>query len=339
MRRYPILICSLAGLLSSISVAETTLEKEEVEKMIASLENIRKAVVSRNSAQNAVALRAFQEHGTSAVKANAFYLECLKKLRFTDEGKRAEAWRTYRDDNEDTLNQMFHRTAKQLELNYLVLTINAVHAEDRRDLMVPLTGYIDRLLAADGRAYDHIDGIGDSLFVEVYQIENSIDPGDWESDPTNVQGIYDQAILPHMRKHRDPRLVTAWRSKIDHMRKFADSERDGRLRKEREEEREARRATGRAGTRDPRLRAEARQERDPYEEFHSETLPEMKWEMCEDLVEHGFRAEALPLMFDVITEHRDYKEIHAWLNGLEVELKTALAELGGGTLPATETSP
>ncbi len=338
MRRLLLLASIPACLLQSLSGADD-LKKEDVEKMIASLEKIRAAVMSRNNKQNAVALRAFQKHSASPVAANTFYLECLKKLRFTDEGKRADAWRTYRDNNDSKFNSTYHREAKQLELKYLILTIRAAATKDRRELMQPLIGFIDDLLDTDGRAYEHMDDAKGSLFIEAYDIENSIDPGDWEPDPTDISGIYDEAILPHMREHRDPRLVTAWRAKIDHMRKFADSARDGRLREERDKMREARKESRGIGARrrnDPRSRAEANEEVDPYEEFHAETLPEMKWQMCEDLVKHGFRAEALPLMFGVIREHAEYPEMHTWLNGLEATLLEALRELSGGVLPGDD---
>jgi hypothetical protein len=307
------------------------LKKEEVEEMIASLASIREAVAKRNFKQNGVAMRAFQEHGSSPVSASAFYQKCLKKLRFTDEGKRAEAWRTYRENQDAVFNSVYHRVAKQLELKYLVLTIQAVEAEDRREMMKPLVAYIDDLLRIDGRGYQHIDGIGDSLFVEIYGIENSIDPGDWESDPTNIQGIYDQGILPHMRKHRDPRLVTAWRSKIDHMKRYEENRKEGRERDARERARALQSARGRG--QGAEFRAEAREEVDPWDTFLAETLPEMRWEMCEDLVEHGFQAEALPLMFDVIREHPEYPQLYVWLNSLEAELQKALVELSGGALP------
>lgn len=320
------------------SAGAEELKKEDLEKMMASLEKIRSAVSSRNNKQNGVALRAYQKNSASSVSANSFFLECLKKLRFTDEGKRAEAWRTYRENNDDTFNSVYHRTAKQMELKYLVLTIKAGSVKDRRDLMTSLISYIDSLLELDGRAYEHMESSGNSVFVEAYKIENSIDPGDWEADPTNIIGIYDQAILPHMRVHRDPRLVTAWRSKIDHMRQYAESTRDGRLREEREKIREARRESRgifRRRNSDERSRAEANEEVDPYEEFLNETLPELKWDMCEDLVKHGFKSEALNMMFQVIREHPEYPELHSWLNELESNLRQALAELNGGVLPSS----
>ena len=329
MRRL-IIFCCLVGLLPSLSVAKDSLQKKDVEKMLASLENLRKSVVSHNSKQNAVALRSFSRHGASPVAANQFYLECLKKLRFTEEGKRAEAWREYREQNDATLNSVYHREAKQLELQYLVLSIKAGGVSDRREMMAPLIAFIDRLLSVDGRAYEHMEAGDGSVFAQAYGIEKTIDPGEWESDPTNIQGIYDQAILPHMRKHRDPRLVTAWRSKIDQMKSFAEVREKGREKEEREKEREERRqARGPRGRSGDEYRAEAREEDDPYEDFQEETLPEMKWEMCEDLVEHGFRDEALPLMLEVIRDHADYKEIHSWLDGLEAELLAALTDLGG----------
>ena len=328
--------CCLLALPHAVAVADP-LEEQDLEEMMTTLEKIRNAVSSRHSQQNGVALRAYEKHGASPVAANGFYMECLKKLRFTDEGKRAEAWRKYRDANDDTFNTGYHRDAKRLELQYLVLSLKARKAKDRRDMMKPLVQYVDRLLAVDGRGYEHIDGIGESIFVEAYGIEGTINPGDWEPDPTNVQGIYDQAVLPHMRRHRDPRLVTAWRSKIAHMRKFAESSRQGRLRHQREVKRESR--GSRNNRVDDRRRAEAEEEVDPYEEFHSETLPEMKWEMCLDLVKHGFRDEALPLMFEVIGAHPEHKDIDAWLDGVEAELRQALAQMKQGKVPPAPTEP
>ncbi|MGY8687622.1 MAG: hypothetical protein ACKVHP_07805 [Verrucomicrobiales bacterium] len=313
MRRLVILSCCLVGLFPS-------------------LENLRKAVVSNSSTQNGVALRAFSKQGASPTAANTFYMECLKKLRFTDEGKRAEAWRNYREQEDATLNSVFHRAAKQLELQYLILSIKAGGVKDRREMMAPLISFIDKLLSVDGRAYEHMDGGEGSIFTQAYKIEKTIDPGNWESDPTNIQGIYDQAILPHMRQHKDPRLVTAWRSKIDQMTKFAEARDKGREKEEREKEREERRE-GRGDRNDPRYRAEAKEEKDPYEDFQDETLPEMKWSMCEDLIEYGFRDDGLPMMLATIREHADYKDIHSWLDGLEVELVAALKDLGGTPPP------
>ncbi len=339
MHVYQTLLIALGtGLLLTGHASAEPLKKEDLEKMMTSLENIRKAVLSRNSKQNGVALRAYQNHASSPVSANQFYLECLKKLRFTDEGKKAEAWRTYRESQDDTFNSVYHRQAKQLELAYLILTIKAGQETDRREMMAPLISFADQLVAADGRAYRYIDSISGSLFVEAYGIDSSIDPGNWASDPTSIESIYDQAILPHMRDHRDPRLVTAWKSKISQVQKFEESRKMGKERQDRESAREDRRNNrgGGANSRDPRLRAEANEERDPYEDFLNDRLPKMKWDMCEDLVKHGFRDEALGLMFEVIKAHPEYPEIHNWLNGLENELKTAATELGGGS---TTTAP
>ena len=333
MRSYQLILWGLSvGLMLPGTVSAETLEKKDVEEMIQSLENIKKAVIARNSKQNAVALRAYTKNAATPVSANAFFLECLKKVRFTDEGKRAEAWRKYREQKDDEFNQTYHRAAKQVELQYLILTIKAGRVEDRREMMSPLIKFVDQVLKLDGRAFEHIEGGESSLFVEAYDIGNTLDPGDWELQPTSIEGIYDKAILPHMRQHRDPRLVDAWKSKIKHARQYAEIDKVGRERKEREEEREERRERGRGRTGDE-FRAEAREEQDPYKDFMEEDLPEMKWEMCEDLKKHGFEAEALPLMLEVIRDHPEYKEIRSWLTGLENDLKAALIKLNGGVLP------
>ena len=332
-----ILTALVCNLIASLAMAESKPLAER--DLVNLLESLRKAVVSQNSKQNAVALRSFTKHAASPVAANTFYLECLKKLRFTDEGKRAEAWRIYREDNDSELNTVFHRQAKQMELKYLVLTIKAVHAKDRRDLMPTLLKYIDELLAMDGRAYDLMESADSSVFTEAYDIESSVDPGDWAMDPTDVAGIYDNAILKHMRKHRDPRLVTGWQRKISDMKKFAVKRQEGEVKAEREEEREERKeqrgrgGRGGRGARTGEFAAEARAEEDRYEEFTTETLPEMKWAMCEDLSENGFRDEALPLMLKVIRDHADYKEVNDWLTSLQTDVQAAMQALRANGTP------
>ena len=331
MRKLTLLTGLLIGFGCVLPASAEKLEKKDVEKLMESLQSIKKAVMARNSKQNGTALRGFTQHAASPVAANAFYLSCLKKLRFTDEGKRAEAWRVYRERNDDTFNQVYHREAKQLELRYLILTIKAAQAEDRREMMKPLISFVDSLLKLDGRGFEHIEGCDSSIFTEFARIEGTIDPGDWEMSPIDIEGIYDQAILPHLRQHRDPHLVDAWTSKIKHIRQFHELAKTGRLKDEREKEREDRRRGDKKNTDD--YKAEAKEEKDPYEEFQNEDLPELKWEMCEDLVEHGFQSEALPLMLEVIRAHPDYKEITSWLSGLENELSKALTDLNGGVVP------
>jgi hypothetical protein len=315
--------------LLTVPVQAEALNTRELEGYASQLEQLRKAVISQRSKENGVALRSFTKHAASPVASNAFYLECLKKLRFTDEGKRAEAWRTYRENNDTLLNSAYHRQAKQMELQYLILTIQAAQEVDRRNFMPKIINFVENLLAMDGRAYEHMDNAESSVFTEAYDIQNSIDPGDWQMDPTNVEGIYDSAILPHMRNHRDPRLVTAWLKKIEHMTAYAEKVKQGEAATQREVDRDERRGGrsggGRFGGRsNPETSAEARAEVDRYEEFMTETLPETRWEMCEDLVEHGFRDEAIPQMFSVIRAHADFRDVPTWLTSLDAVIQSAL---------------
>lgn len=323
-------LISLTMAIAVVGAEPRPLKKKDIEELAEDLENLRKAVVAQQSKKNGAALKAFTKHVSSPVAANAFYLECLKKLRFTDENKRSEAWRTYKEDNNAELSAVYHRAAKQLELSYIILSIKAARAKDRRDVVPEILAHIDRLLNLDGRAFEFIDTADQSIFSETYDIQETVNPGHWEMDPTNISGIYEMAILEHMRAHRDPRLVSAWKNRIDHMTRYAEKRKEGEIKTQREEEREERRGGGRGGRRgwggDPRLRAEARAERDDYETFMTETLPELKWEMCTDLIEYGFRDEALPLMIRVIKEHRDSGNVLTWLGELDTELQKALKE-------------
>src|SRR5690606_38823772 len=109
-----------------------------------------------------------------------------------------------------------HIAARGLQLRYIVLTIKAGTLEDRRSMTTDIITFLKDVSDMDAKGYGYLDeGIENSVFVKTYGIEHTIKPKDWETNPYNIEAIFDTAILPPLIEAKDARLATAWTSKID----------------------------------------------------------------------------------------------------------------------------
>lgn len=306
-----------AALLGAPARGEDPLKREDLEKMLEQLEVLRKSLNAKHARENAGALKAFASAAQSPVSAGQFYMDCLKKTRFVDAGKRTSVWREYRDRREDEFDSLYFRQAQQLKLKYLVLTIKAGQEEDRTVLVPALISLLDEVSKLDGRAHDAVEGSVDgSIYVEAYAIENSINPGSWAMDLSNIPAVYETNIFPLYRKDKNPLLVSAWQSCLSQTTDFMRAKDVEFKRQEREARKEERQNGGGPVT--------SQVKENPYDIFQREELPEIKWAMCLDLNKHGFQDQALVHMFEVIGEHKDYPEMATWLSELETELRIRL---------------
>lgn len=327
-----------AGFGQAQSDKSTSLDAKQLEKMMKELGELQKNLAQIRYKHNSAALVTAQQHAGDAVQAYHYFLECLKKVRFTEEGKRNEAWREYTDrfgqEMKDEEKITAFREARWLQLRYLILTIQVAQMADRREALLPLTRFLDELVKLDGAGYEFIDEpVNDCAYAQALNVDKTLDPGEWELVPTNIEGIYDRILMPSLRAKKDPRLITAWNSKIRHLTAFAEQRKKAAEKAARvAASADNRQNTPRGGsTRDPKRSAEAKEERNPYEEFMTEKLPTMKWTMCEDLLKCGFEGEALVGMLDVVRSHPAHPETLKWMSQLQGSLRKKLDDLLGKT--------
>src|SRR5690606_16204709 len=113
-----------------------------------------KQIAAMHNSQHAVALQAYQSALASPTSSYQFYLKCLEKVRFTDEGKRQEAWRVYQEENKEELRDPAHIKARVLQLKYLILTIKAGTLEDRRSMVTDLIAFMTEVAQMDAEGYE-----------------------------------------------------------------------------------------------------------------------------------------------------------------------------------------
>ena len=124
----------------------------------------------------------------------------------------------WRKQNGDLLRDKTFAYALRLQLAYLSLTWQRCMGAKTKDQLPALYDYTNQVTAN----YDTISllkiadrSINDLVFVTYFQIGPFISGlPDWETQPFNVDGIFQKTILPELRLEKDPRLLAYWDNKI-----------------------------------------------------------------------------------------------------------------------------
>ncbi len=304
----------------------------ELKELLEDLGKFRKDLNARYSAQHNIALKAYQAAAASDVKAYDFFLECTKEMRFKREDKREEAWRTWREQNIEWLRSQAHMKARRLQLQYLILTIKAAQADDIQPLVTPVLQLLKEMAASDAEGHRYLrESVSQCVFAETYDLTNTLDSSGWEMTPLNIDSIFEKTVLPLYRNPEDPNLIRAWEQRIDLQIQIHEQRKIAQERAEREAAREQQ---------DQRRRPEARQENYDYIIFEEQTLPELKWSMASDLVDHEFLKQGVVGMITVLKTYPGHRNARDWLLEVTKIVQEKLGELEpseGAT--AASTSP
>ncbi|MEM7383946.1 MAG: hypothetical protein AAF514_03290 [Verrucomicrobiota bacterium] len=305
---------------------EKPLTDKELKDILESLEKIRGQLRERNRTSYDKATKTFQTAAGSPVKAYDFYLRCRKELDFKQKDLREADWRTWRESNVSWLRSSYHMKARQLQLQYLILTIKASMTDDLASLVTPLTSFVDDVTKLEAKGYQYLnESINDCHFARAYQLTNILQPAGWSMTPLDIENIFESTIFPILRKKKDPRLPGAWDSLIRSLTKLAEME-DISVNKDERAERLSNRKR-RGGT---SRRQSTKKYASKIEEFREEKLPEIRWEMCEDLLAHEFQDTAIRRMLETIKDHSKHRDVNQWMVTLEKALNDALGNPTGG---------
>jgi hypothetical protein len=175
----------------------------------------------------------------------------------------------------------------RLQLIYLALSWQHQSGVKTANLLNPLLDYTGQVTAAANTfaAFEPLrKNIADTLFATYFQVAPYLSGmADWESQPFDVNGIYEQTILPEMRLEKDPRLLAYW---------------DNRIQTE-------------------SARAEGSQNGLVMNKFRNIQLPELLWARAEDEVALGRQNQGIADMLALIKAHPDHPDFEKWAAELE----------------------
>lgn len=281
-------------LLGAPCVQSETLSGVDREAILERLEKIQEEAISKVDARFRTAISAYKSAMDSDNAALEFYLKCEEMVNFEEMKKKSGDFREWRRQNADRLSDAKFKMALRQQLRWLVLTLEAASKEPNRDkLAVDAATILDSILSQADELSAHRgileQAVTSSVFARAYGI-NSVKVENWPLSPVQIQPIYDQILLPPLRRpDRLNALKAAWAKRMIHESTVADfwSGRRGEAKK--------------SGIRSPE-----------YDKFIAEALPKLQWSCEVDLFKAGDERAAAIRMLSHIESNITHPDARQW---------------------------
>lgn len=311
LMRVPILI-ACSGLLSPAVHAEN-LSDADRETLLENLEKLETTSNSKVDARFRLAIIAYRNAINSDDAAIDLYLSCMEKVNFADLHKRPAEFRDWKRQEAEKLSDSGLRLAIRHQLRWLVLTLEAASsAPNRAKLTADAQEAVDSIFREADKLKDQQGVLSQAaistVFAKAYDIDHVV-VEKWPMSPIDLEGIYDQILLPPYRKQSTLTALRAgWMKRIQQEK--IKNEEWSRKRPEKVDGREERRVGMASNMQSPEQLA-----------FREEGLPKLEWNMEVDMFRSGDQSGASVRMYTLLEKcvgHPSYKE---WSNQFKKLLK------------------
>lgn len=297
------LLAALALLIAHpLPAQEKPLSDIDRELLLEKLKEIQDSSNSTVKGRYGVALAAFKNARESDAAAHDLYLNCIEKVRFEDQVKKASEFRDWKKRHKENTDTPGFRLALRHQLNWLVLTLEAAQSEDATSMAGRGISALEAILhdaeALKGHAELLKGSVLKSIFADAYSV-NALETLNWPPSPLNIQALYETVILPPLRtpKTHDA-LRAAWLKRIEY---------EGLLLEKWTNE------------------ASADRDRKPgFEKWLAEGRHNLTWAMEVDLFQSGDQRAAALRMLAHLEKNLTHKSAPSWIAQF-----TSLVEGGG----------
>ena len=302
------------------------------ETLLENLEKLREAADSRVDARFRVAIAAFRNAIGSDDAAIDLYLNCMEKVNFQEEQRKAADFREWKRQEAEKLSDPGLRLALRHQLRWLMLTLQAASEKaDRAKLAADAQDIVESIFREPeklkGQERILNQGVTSSVFAQAYDI-NEVKVEKWPLSPVELESIYDNILLP---PYRNPSQLAGLRAgwirriqqetlKREH---WVEGKRGNRENREEREDKEDRRI----GTLESMQSPE-------YLKFVQEEVPELMWQMEVDLFLYGDESGASVRMLAHLEKYLNHPSNRKWGTEFEKLLKPAAP----AATPAAETA-
>ena len=283
----------------SISHAEK-LTPEQAASLLEQVKSLKENLDNHLRERNTNAGSKFMSAASDPKAAVSLWLQCNKLVVFDRENRSESDFRAWEDSVSDQIRDPRFVESLQLQLRYLGLSCQAAEAESIVDLFSPLMSYVDSLSRMEELPHDLLSrSVTDSIFAEAYHLGKLLGENpSWEFVPINIEGIYEQIILPYLRSAKPEALQNAWDKRI---------EQESRLVQMFEAKKEE---AMRGQTKDQKRRMVTVQDRRgglmgkfDAEEFSSRTLPRLRWGKLKDQFLYVDQLNGAKAMLEFVKQH------------------------------------
>lgn len=289
----------LIGWAVTVSGVEAAgLSDADRETLLEQLEKIRESADSKVDARFRLAVTAYRAAMASDEAAMELYLNCLEKMNFEQQQKKASEFREWKRKEAEKLSEPGLRLALRYQLRWLLLTIQAASEKaDRGKLAGEAKEVIESMFIdlTQLKGQEAILGkpVTSSVFATVYQID-SIKVDHWALSPVQLDQVYETIILPPLRiPSRVSELRAAWIKRI---------QQEGIMAEHWTPEVRKSKKIGMASA----LQAPE------HEKFLMETQPKLQWEMEVDLFQNGDEADSSVRMLAHLEKYINHDSARQW---------------------------
>jgi hypothetical protein len=228
-------------------VTKVLLTPAQTEHILKELEKVEEQINKGRGTVFTAAMAKFREGMASPAAALSLYLDCYKLEHFDRKNLKAVDFKDWCNKNEARLKDEDFRRALWLQLEYLVLSIQAQEADDPKK-MGPIVTSVQAFLgkgisAIQGTTVHSASGavadkdakggrkgggnvpagdilgtlrqsVAESVFAKAYSLEDFLKREKWEYQPLNVKGIYSNIIFPYFLAEKPTELPAQWDNRI-----------------------------------------------------------------------------------------------------------------------------
>jgi hypothetical protein len=207
-----------------------TLTPEQIDLITKQLGELEGQIDKMRNDNLATVLQKLRAAVSSDAAAMSFFLDCEKLVSVDrkdmdrDEARRAaerieRAKDTRRAAGVDEEGDP--GLAIRLQLQYLILSLEAHETKDRAAMIPKLQAYIAEVLAAapklKGRAFNQLstDLRGNrNPVVSAFQIQRYLDVPEWTTNPADLAGMWERTILPWHLENKPSELPALWDNRL-----------------------------------------------------------------------------------------------------------------------------
>lgn len=249
----PALLCVPVLAFGQASPAPDTpkLTDEQTASIMKQLDQIEATITKTRTDTLGAALTRFRSAMNGEKEALELYLACIKLENFDRKDLKATDFQDWRDRNEGRNKDPEFLAGLRLQLEYLVLTIQAQDAEtpeQQGSLVTALQAYLPKAVSAvqasmkhnasgaveernrpggprgggprggggNSQILNHLrQSVKGSIFSQAYQLDQMLTRQDWEYSPLNLQGAYRTVILPYYLEQKPTELPAQYDAMIN----------------------------------------------------------------------------------------------------------------------------
>ena len=219
----------------------TLLTDQQVASVLQQLKDLEQTIARQRGDNLGAILSRLRAGAANEAAALAFYAECeklvnvdRKELTREEEKRREEQVKRAAERNKETKDEEDgdFGTAVRLQLQYIILTLEARETKDIETLFPKLAAYLQDVVAnaakLKGRAGNYLAANisggggggrggqgGGNPFVSALQLERYLNVQDWSMGPVDFEEIWERTVLPVYRAKKKAELAAQWDVRIN----------------------------------------------------------------------------------------------------------------------------